>query len=275
MSTTPHVLLIGGHGRTARLLTPLLLARSWNITSLIRREEQRPEILALGKDQPGQISVLVKDLEDVKSEGDARGIFEQVRPDYVVWAAGASAKNAPSTIYAVDRTAAKHLFRAAVSTPTITKVLIISHLGSREVRAPWWSEAEWKYIQYANSLHHDTYVAKREADELFTSLARRRVVEEGDAKFQGIVLRPGRLSDEPVGGKGKVDLGRCRPGLPVTRADVAAVADGLLARSDTWGWVDVAGGEEEIGLAVERMGRSEFHDDAIEGENLERIYAPD
>lgn len=185
---------------------------------------------------------------------------------------GASAKNAPSTISAVDRTAAKHLFRAAVSTPTITKVLIISHLGSRELCAPWWSEAEWKYIQYANSLHHDTYVAKREADELFTSLAKRRV-EAGDVKFQGIVLRPGRLSDEPVGGKGKVDLGQCRPGLPVTRADLAAVADGLLARSDTSGWVDVAGGEEEIGLAVERVGRSEPHVDAIEGENLERIYS--
>lgn len=88
MSTTPHILLIGGHGRTARLLTPLLLGRSWNVKSLIRREEQRPEILALGKDQPGRISVLVKDLEEVKSDEDARGIFEQVRPDYVVWAAG-------------------------------------------------------------------------------------------------------------------------------------------------------------------------------------------
>jgi len=184
---------------------------------------------------------------------------------------GASAKSGPSAIYAVDRDAATHLFRAAVSTPTTSKVLVISHLGSRELRAPWWSEAEWKYIQYANSLHQDTYVAKRDADELFTALARRRVVEAGDTTFQGILLRPGRLSDEPA--KGKVDLGRCRPGLPVTRADVAAVADALLARSDTRGWIDVAGGEEPVGLAVERVGRSEPRVDAIEGEDVERIYS--
>lgn len=82
------VLLIGGHGRTAQLLTPLLLARSWNVTSLIRTEAQRDDVLQLGKDQPERIDVLVKDLEEIKTEDDAREIIESVQPDYVVWAAG-------------------------------------------------------------------------------------------------------------------------------------------------------------------------------------------
>lgn len=83
-----NILLIGGHGRTAQLLTPLLLARSWNVTSLIRTESQRDEILQLGKGQPGKIDILVQDLEQVKTEDDAKPIIEKARPDYVVWAAG-------------------------------------------------------------------------------------------------------------------------------------------------------------------------------------------
>lgn len=83
-----NILLIGGHGRTAQLLTPLLLARSWNVTSLIRTEAQRDAILQLGKGQPGKIDVLIIDLETVKTEDDARVIIDRARPDYVVWAAG-------------------------------------------------------------------------------------------------------------------------------------------------------------------------------------------
>jgi Uncharacterized conserved protein len=153
---------------------------------------------------------------------------------------GASAKNPPGIIYAVDRDAAKSLFRASVSTSTITKVLVISHLGSRKLRPSWWSEEEWKYIQYANSLHYDTYLAKGEADELFTALARRRVKEKGDKAFQGILLRPVGC---PMGHLREIGLGQCSPGRPVTRADVATTADALLARSDTWGWVDSRVGE--------------------------------
>ncbi|GAD99340.1 hypothetical protein NFIA_085580 [Paecilomyces variotii No. 5] len=265
------VFLIGGHGRTAQLLTPLLLARSWNVTSLIRSEAQRDAVLQLGKNKPGKIDVLVKDLEEIKTEDDAKIVIESVKPDYVVWAAGASAKSGSDAIYAVDRDAAKSLFRASVSTPTVSKVLSISHLGSRKARPSWWSDEEWKYIQYANSLHYDTYLAKSEADELLTALARRRVKEAGDKAFQGILLRPGRLSDVPF--EGKVGLGQCSPGRPVTRADVAAAADRLLAREDTWGWVDIAGGDEAIDHAVERIGTSQPRVDAIEGEDLERIYA--
>ena len=83
-----HVLLIGGHGKVAQILTPLLLAKSWNVTSMIRTASQQPAIENLGQGQPGKLDVLVHSVADVKSEADAKGILERINPDWVVWSAG-------------------------------------------------------------------------------------------------------------------------------------------------------------------------------------------
>jgi hypothetical protein len=82
------ILLIGGHGKVSQLLTPLLLARSWNVTSMIRSAEQKPTIEKLGQGQPGKLDILISSVEDVKSESDAQKILEQIKPDWVVWSAG-------------------------------------------------------------------------------------------------------------------------------------------------------------------------------------------
>jgi dTDP-4-dehydrorhamnose reductase len=83
-----HILLIGGHGKVAQRLTPLLLAKSWSVTSMIRTAEQAPAIEKLGHNQPGKLSVLVSSIADVKSEADAKSILDRVKPDWVVWSAG-------------------------------------------------------------------------------------------------------------------------------------------------------------------------------------------
>lgn len=83
-----QVLLLGGHGKVALHLTPLLLSRGWNVTSVIRNPEHENEILALGKGQKGKLDVLISSLDDVKSVEDARGLVDRVRPECVVWAAG-------------------------------------------------------------------------------------------------------------------------------------------------------------------------------------------
>lgn len=83
-----NILLIGGHGKVAQLLTPLLLAKSWNVTSMIRTASQQPAIEKLGQGQPGKLSVLVSSVADVQSEKDAKSILDQVKPDWVVWSAG-------------------------------------------------------------------------------------------------------------------------------------------------------------------------------------------
>lgn len=69
------------------LMTPKILARNWNLTSLIRDPAQKEEILKLGKDQPGKLDVVVESLE-VKSVEDAGKILDKTSPDWVVWSAG-------------------------------------------------------------------------------------------------------------------------------------------------------------------------------------------
>ena len=55
---------------------------------MIRAQEQVDAIQKLGEKQPGKLNVLVRSVEEVKSEGDAKGILEEVTPDWVVWSAG-------------------------------------------------------------------------------------------------------------------------------------------------------------------------------------------
>lgn len=83
-----QVLLLGGHGKIALHLTPLLLNRAWNVTSVVRNPAHESEILALGKGRKGNLNVLVSSLEDVKTVSDAQKILDTVTPDYVVWSAG-------------------------------------------------------------------------------------------------------------------------------------------------------------------------------------------
>ena len=85
---TPRILLLGGHGKVSLLMTPKLVARSWNLTSVIRDPAQKPDILEAGKNGPGKVDVLVESIEDVKSESDAKRILDLAKPDWVVWSAG-------------------------------------------------------------------------------------------------------------------------------------------------------------------------------------------
>lgn len=83
-----QVLLLGGHGKIALKLTPLLLNRAWNVTSVVRNPDHESEILALGQGRKGKLNVLISSLEDVKNVADAQKILDAVTPDYVVWSAG-------------------------------------------------------------------------------------------------------------------------------------------------------------------------------------------
>jgi nucleoside-diphosphate-sugar epimerase len=107
-TTSPKtILLLGGHGRVALYLTPLLLSRSHNVASIIRNPSHTSEIEALGAGKPGKVSVLVDSLDEVKEESDAQRVLEKVRPDWVVWAAGAGGKGGKERTKAVDEVAAK------------------------------------------------------------------------------------------------------------------------------------------------------------------------
>ncbi|PGH13661.1 hypothetical protein AJ79_03509 [Helicocarpus griseus UAMH5409] len=279
----PRVLILGGHGKIARLLTPLLLNRSWDVTSVIRSAEHSKDILPLGKGKKGKVDVLVSSLDDVKSADDAKAIIDKVKPNYVVWSAGAGGKGGPLRTYTIDRDAAKHFITATTTNPSITKFLLISHIGSRRKQPPWLSAETWERFEHINhDVLPDYYQAKLDADEYFTVMARKRAEVDAEKnvpeekRFQAILLRPGLLTDAPA--TERVELGKTKvverdfeggKSANVSREDVAGVADRLLARGDTRGWLDLLGGEEAVEEAVERVVREKV--DAVEGEDVERM----
>jgi nucleoside-diphosphate-sugar epimerase len=254
-----HVLLLGGAGKVSRLLTPLLLQRSWKVTSIIRNPEQIPDLQKLGSAHPGNLSVLVRSLEDVQSDEAARSLIDEVQPDYIVWSAGAGGKGGPERTYAIDRDACVHFINAAVATPSVARFLLVSYLGSRKARPSWWDEASWKAAEHVNTEVLPAYYrAKIAADEALHTAAQKR-----GGGFAGINLRPGALTTEPARG---VELGKTKASRGDTsREAVARVADVLLATEGVrTSWVDLLDGEEEIEKAVERVVREGV--DATEGE---------
>lgn len=145
---------------------------------------------------------------------------------------------------------------------------MVSYLGSRRKQPSWMPDDEWAGVVKVNTEVLPTYAqAKQEADEYMTALAVQRKRESGLARpFQAINLRPGLLTDQPA--TRKVELGITPKGRgSVTREDVAIVADLLLARADTEGWIDLVNGGEGVEEAVERVAREKV--DAVVGEDVE------
>ncbi|KAF2736137.1 hypothetical protein EJ04DRAFT_511265 [Polyplosphaeria fusca] len=267
------ILLIGGHGKISQLLTPLLLSRSWNVTSMIRSPDQRPTIENLAKGQPGTLDVLVSSVEDVKSENDARKILEQVQPDWVVWSAGAGGRGGAATTMAVDRDAAIAFTKASVRTPRVKKFLTVSYISSRRNRPAWWSDGDWEAAQKVNFEVLPTYYkAKVAADEVLTVLAKERYDEEVKKavpekdRFCGISLRPGTLSAEKAGG---VQIGKISCQGKISRATVAEALAAVLETEGARGWIDMLDGEDEVGEAVKKVVRDGV--DSVEDEDFESM----
>ncbi|KAF3358563.1 hypothetical protein VdG1_00123 [Verticillium dahliae VDG1] len=99
----PHVLILGGHGKIAQHLTPLLLRASHTVTSVIRADDQAPTIRGLAPaDGRGTLHVLIRSLEDVTSQDRAQAILSEVKPDAVVFSAGAGGKGGADRTSWVD-----------------------------------------------------------------------------------------------------------------------------------------------------------------------------
>ena len=257
----PRVLLLGGHGKVSQLLTPLILSRSWQLTSVIRDPTQESTIKSLGANLPGKLDVIVSNIEDIKTQAQAQSIIDSACPTYVVWSAGAGGKGGPERTLAVDRDACIAFIGAAAATMSVSKFLLVSYVGSRRSKAPWWSDADWTATQEANNGGlKNYYSAKLAADESLTSLA-----SQHQSSFAGISLRPGNLTEEE--GKGTVALGKTVAKGAVRRGDVARVAMALLENERVGTcWLDLLEGKEEVEEAVERCVRE--HVDCADGEDV-------
>ncbi|PNH43208.1 hypothetical protein VD0004_g4246 [Verticillium dahliae] len=254
----PHVLILGGHGKIAQHLTPLLLRASHTVTSVIRADDQTPTIRGLAPaDGRGTLHVLIRSLEDVTSQDRAQAILSEGKPDAVVFSAGAGGKGGADRTRIIDRDAATHFLRAASATPSVKKFILISYLASRRAQPAWWDAAAWADAQKVNTTLAAYYDAKVAADEV--------LYEAGGARrdFAAVSLRPGTLTEGDVGG---VELGRTGGAKgEVSRRTVAEVTARLVdAEGLQTSWVDLLDGQEDIDEAVKRVVKEGV--DVAEGE---------
>lgn len=246
-------------------MTPKLLSRSWNVTSVIRNPSQEPEILSAGKAEPGKISVLIESIEDVKSTSDAQRIISKVNPDTIIWSAGAGGKGGAEKTNAIDRDACIYFIRSAIATEGVKRFMVVSALSIRRERAPWFDNESFASMEKVNNeVMPAYYKAKLAADDVLAVEGTERNKKDG---FGWISLRPGRLTDDAE--TGKITFGKTKARGEVTRADVAEVGVRLLEKDGVSGWYDLLGGDEEVGAAVDRVLKEKV--DCMEGEDFEEM----
>ena len=170
---------------------------------------------------------------------------------------GAGGKPPKSRTYTIDRDACIHFINAAASTPSVTKLLLVSYIGSRRSRAPWWTDQDWAATQEINNgALKDYHIAKLAADEALVAAGKERRQD-----WAGWCLRPGTLSDDNAGG---VKIGKIEARGKIGRGKVAELAAGLLDGDGKGGWVDCLDGDEAVEEAVLRVVREGT--DTYEGE---------
>lgn len=210
------VAIAGGHGQIARHLTRRLSERGDRVRGIIRRDDQREDI-----EDDGGVPVLL-DLEECTAEELASAIQGA---DAVVFAAGAGPGSGAPRKETVDYGAAVKLAGAATHAE-IDRYVMISAMGTDD---PPQDDAVFSvYLR-----------AKARADQHLM-----------DSDLDWTVVRPGRLTDDPV--TGHVELARHVPRGQIPRADVAAVLVAVLDEPRTAGHVfELVGGATPIPEAIE------------------------
>lgn len=182
-----RILLIGGHGKVALLLEPLLVAAGHHVTAVVRNPAHEADIAATGA------TPLVADIE--RFDLDQLTSLESGN-DVVIWSAGAGGGSAERT-YAVDRDAAIRSIDAAVAA-RVPRYLMVSYFGARPDHGVDPADSFYAYAE-----------AKAAADAHLR-----------ESPLDWTILAPSALTlDAPTG---RIDVD-ADTSLSVARADVAAV----------------------------------------------------
>ncbi|GAA2987304.1 uncharacterized protein YbjT (DUF2867 family) [Microbacterium terrae] len=193
--------IIGGHGKIALLLAPLLVARGDAVTSIIRNPQHEADVAATGAHP------LVADVEALDTDQLAQ-LITDAGSDAVVWSAGAGGGD-PQRTYAVDRDAAVRSMDAAQAAG-VPRYVMVSYFGAAlDHGVP----ADHSFFAYAE--------AKAAADEHLRRSA-----------LDWTILGPSTLTLDPP--TGRIDTTATESGS-VSRADVAAVIAAALADPSTVG----------------------------------------
>ncbi|KAI1818272.1 NAD dependent epimerase/dehydratase [Poronia punctata] len=255
LSSPHHVLLLGGSGKVAQLLTPMLLKRSWTVTSIIRNPEQVSNLERLSPAGKGKLNVRVWSIEDeARSEEGAKALLDEVKPDYVVFSAGAGGKGGEGRTFKIDRDAAINFLRASASQNSpVKRFILISFLTSRLRKAPWWTDDQWREAREGVLTQLKTYYeAKVAADQALYEIAKAKGERDGGDGFAAVSLRPGELTLDNVRG---VELGKTRNTSGKTSREAVAYVTAKLLDSEGLrsGWIDLLDGGEDPDDAVRRV----------------------
>lgn len=194
-----RIAIIGGHGKVARHLTPILAGAGHQVTSIVRNPEHAGDIESWGA------TPLVTDIEQLDVTGLANAFAGH---DAIVWSAGAGGGN-PARTYAVDRDAAIRSVEAAQKAG-VRRYVTVSYFGAGpEHGVP----EDNDFFAYAES--------KAQADE-----ALRR------SDLDWTIVQPSGLTDDPGTGRVEVDPAE---GGEVSREDVAGVIAAALDLASTVG----------------------------------------
>lgn len=218
-----RIAVVGGSGKIARLLHPLLVGAGHQPVALVRREEQRAALEASGAE------VRLLDIE----RSDAAAFAEALTGcDAVVFSAGGGPDGNIERKRTVDLEGSLKSIDAAGQVG-IRRFVQVSAINVDDPVSPEAGEVWAAYV-----------AAKRDAD-----------IALRESGLDWTIIRPGRLTDDPP--TGLVALGPDVARGDVTRADVAAVLAAVVGRADTVGhqWNLVGGDtpvEDAIGRAVTR-----------------------
>lgn len=213
--------IIGGHGKVARLTEPLLISRGDSVDAVIRKASQAHDIEALGA-RPVVLDIQSADvaaMAEVFSGADA-----------IIWSAGAGGGDVERT-YSIDRDAAIRSMDAAVHAH-VTRYIMVSY---------WGAGADLDRLQASDSFRPYAQ-AKADADAYLRA-----------SDLRWTILGPTGLTvQEPSGTITVGDRNRPYTTLPTTsRGNVAQVIAAVLQDDTTVGkTVEFHDGDTPVEQAV-------------------------
>jgi uncharacterized protein YbjT (DUF2867 family) len=191
-----RVTIVGGHGKVALILAPMLADAGHEVTSIVRDPDHVEDVEATGA------TAVVSSVEEADADTLVALLDGQ---DAVIWSAGAGGGN-PDRTYAVDRDAAIRSMEAA-GRSGVRRYVMVSYFGA----GPDHGVAEDdSFFAYAD--------AKTAAD---AALAQ--------SDLDWTILRPSRLTLDAATGRIATSRNGTTHGS-VSRADVALVAAETLGR---------------------------------------------
>jgi uncharacterized protein YbjT (DUF2867 family) len=211
----PIVAIAGGHGKVARRLARLLVARGYEVRGLIRNSDHAEDLRVDGSEP------VLCDVESAGVDEMARAIAGAYA---VVFAAGAGPGSGAARKLTIDRDGAIKLLEAARAA-AVKRYVMVSSVGAEN--PPDDDDVFSVYLR-----------AKAEAD---------RALAGSDRAWT--IVRPGFLTDEP--GTGRVRIDREPVRARVSRDDVALVLAAVLDEPAAVRRIlYVNGGEDPVELAL-------------------------